>query len=272
MIQDIYPRVFHNQYKPDKTADDGSYVLHFSDKGVLVKDGQYPVCSQFGNIDKNELTYLFSIDDNDYYLYENELEVVPEGYEYMTVRSLRFADLPDRYNVFVAFTGHQLAGWYKNNKFCGRCGHRTYHDSVERAIRCDCGHIIYPRVVPAVIVGIRNGDKLLVTKYNRPGSYFALVAGFTEIGETLEQTVEREVMEETGLKVKNIQYYKSQPWGIADDLLAGFYCDVDGDDTITMDRSELKLAEWRKREDIELQPDGFSLTNEMMKMFKDGKM
>lgn len=78
-------------------------------------------------------------------------------------------------------------------------------------------------------------------------------------------------MEETGLKVKNITYYKSQPWGIADDILAGFYCDVDGDDTITMDSTELKLAEWRSREDIELQPDGFSLTNEMMKMFKEGK-
>jgi len=98
------------------------------------------------------------------------------------------------------------------------------------------------------------------------------VAGFTEIGETLEETVAREVMEETGLKVTNIRYYKSQPWGIVDDLLAGFFCDVSGDDTITMDEGELKVAEWRSRDDIELQPDQYSLTGEMMTMFKEGKI
>ena len=78
-------------------------------------------------------------------------------------------------------------------------------------------------------------------------------------------------MEETGLHVKNIRYYKSQHWGIVYDILAGFYCYVDGDTEIQMDESELKLAEWKKREDIVLQPDDFSLTNEMMLMFKKGK-
>ena len=97
-----------------------------------------------------------------------------------------------------------------------------------------------------------------------------MIAGFTEIGETLEETVRREVMEEAGIRVKNIRYYKSQPWGIANDILTGFYCEVDGDDTIHMDRTELKYAEWVERSEIELQPDDSSLTNEMMKMFKEG--
>ncbi|MBQ7628033.1 MAG: NUDIX domain-containing protein [Clostridiales bacterium] len=138
-------------------------------------------------------------------------------------------------------------------------------------MRCECGNVIYPKIAPAVIVGVTNGDRLLVTKYRTGYNHFALVAGFTEIGETLEQTVAREVMEETGLKVTNIRYYKSQPWGIAGDLLAGFYCDVQGDDTIKMDEGELKVAEWRTRSDIELQPGQFSLTNEMMMLFKEGK-
>jgi NAD+ diphosphatase len=77
-------------------------------------------------------------------------------------------------------------------------------------------------------------------------------------------------MEEAGLRVKNIRYYKSQPWGIASDILLGYYCDVDGDDTITMDESELKYAEWVSREDITLQPLDYSLTNEMMTKFKEG--
>lgn len=82
----------------------------------------------------------------------------------------------------------------------------------------------------------------------------------------------REVFEETGVRVKNITYYKSQPWGVAHDLLLGYYCDLDGDSAITMDPGELKYAAWVRREDIELQPDDTSLTNEMMKMFKTGEI
>ena len=136
----------------------------------------------------------------------------------------------------------------------------------------DCGNVIYPRINPAVIVGVIRGDCLLLTKYRRGYSHNALVAGFTEIGETLEETVAREVMEETGVKVKNIRYYKSQPWGMAQDMLTGFYCEADGDGEIHMDKNELKYAEWVKREYIELQPNNLSLTNEMMKMFKEGNI
>lgn len=79
-------------------------------------------------------------------------------------------------------------------------------------------------------------------------------------------------MEEVGLKVKNIRYYKSQPWGMASDILMGYFCEVDGDDDIFMDESELKYAEWVYREDIVLQPSDYSLTNEMMKIFKENKI
>ena len=100
-----------------------------------------------------------------------------------------------------------------------------------------------------------NGDRILLTKYaGRDFAHYALIAGFTEIGETFEDTVRREVMEEAGIRVKNIRYYKSQPWGIVDDLLAGFFCDVDGDPTIHMDSSELKEAAWHTRDEIVLRP------------------
>ena len=113
---------------------------------------------------------------------------------------------------------------------------------------------------------------MLITKYRSGNSYSALVAGFTEIGETLEETVAREVMEETGVTVKNIRYYKSQPWGMAQDILTGFFCEAEGDAAIHMDENELKYAEWVKREDIVLQPNKMSLTNEMMTIFKEGKI
>ena len=81
------------------------------------------------------------------------------------------------------------------------------------------------------------------------------MAGYTEVGETLEQTVHREVMEEVGLKVKNLRYYKSQPWSFSGSLLAGFYCDVDGDPSITLDREELSVAEWFDRASLPGDPE-----------------
>ncbi|HPY85282.1 MAG TPA: NAD(+) diphosphatase [Ruminococcus flavefaciens] len=175
-------------------------------------------------------------------------------------------------NIMVMFTSYHLWSWYTNNKICGYCGGKTVTDYNERALFCkNCCRVIYPRINPAVIVGVINGDKLLVTRYakDRGVSYDALVAGFTEIGETFEQTVAREVHEEVGLKVKNIRYYKSQPWGYSGGILAGFYCDLDESEEITIDKTELSCAEWRTRDEITGQPDDLSLTNEMMMHFKN---
>ena len=96
---------------------------------------------------------------------------------------------------------------------------------------------------------------------------YALVAGFTEIGETAEQTVMREVMEETGLKVKNIHYYKTQPWGIASDLLIGYFAELDGDASITLDQNELAMGEWVSQKDLDLPDDDFSMTSQMIAQF-----
>ena len=138
-------------------------------------------------------------------------------------------------------------------------------------MRCPkCGNMIFPRISPAVIVAVTKGDYLLLTKYaGRSYTRYALIAGYTEIGETLEQTVQREVMEEVGLQVTNIRYYKSQPWGIDGNLLMGFYCDLEGDDTIRLDRTELSLAEWHHRSALPAHDDGISLTREMMRVFEE---
>ena len=273
MIQDIYPHNLDNHFYPDRKATAKSIVIVIRENEVLVKGDVFPLAEEI-NADADELTYLFALDEDWFFLKDVTADkefTAPEGYEFINIRAFRRSQTARKHKVFLTYTALQLARWYRDNSFCGRCGKTTFKDDKERAIRCECGNIIYPRVVPAVIVGITNGDKILVTKYKTGFEHFALVAGFTEIGETLEETVAREAMEETGLKVKNIRYYKSQPWGIVDDILVGFYCDVDGDDTITMDQGELKVAEWRERQNIELQPDEYSLTNEMMKMFKEGK-
>ncbi len=98
------------------------------------------------------------------------------------------------------------------------------------------------------------------------------MAGFCEVGETIEETVKREVMEEVGLKVKNITYFKSQPWSFSDTLLMGFFCELDGDGTISIDQEELSMAEWFEREDMPVKEEDLSLTNAMMMAFKEGQI
>ena len=135
-----------------------------------------------------------------------------------------------------------------------------------------CGKKIYPRIDPAVIVGVVNGDKLLITRYRTGFAHNALVAGFTEIGESFEATVAREVMEETGVKVKNIRYCESQPWPFSSSLIAGFFADVDGDPSVHLNtdgQDELAEGIWVKREDLILEDSGMSLTWDMIRKFKE---
>lgn len=273
MIQDIAPKKLNNSYsnKSVKTnnlvviSDEGKFLLKLDENENTIS---YPTAESIGM--ELEYTYLFSIDDEDFFFLNSGQESTnPEGFEFYDMRALRKDYLYPKHYVFAAYTAYQLIEWYEGTKYCGKCGSLNEHSKTERAKVCpNCGKTVYPRINPAVIVGVTNGDKLLLTKYRTGFAHNALVAGFTEIGETLEECVAREVMEETGIHVKNIRYYKSQPWGIASDILTGFFCDVDGDDTITMDTTELKYAEWVPREEIKLQPLEYSLTNEMMKMFK----
>ena len=272
MIQDIYPSKLHNEFGHYELREEDT-VFYFDEKGKLLsweKNGKLTFLSKKDIKDQPSI-YLFSIDDHRYFLVMEKPDQLKEGYAYLTIREVRdiCAEGPD---VFAAFTAYHLWRWYADNVYCGRCAEKLEPDEKERAMKCPkCGNMIFPRINPAVIVGVTNGDRLLLTKYRQGYGHNALVAGFTEIGETLEETVAREVMEETGVKVKNIRYYKSQPWGMAQDILVGYYCDVDGDSTIRMDEGELKYAEWVKREEIELQPNNLSLTNEMMRMFKEDR-
>ena len=195
-----------------------------------------------------------------------------DGYHYENVRIFRSA--ASRHTAFAGITAHHLFGWYQSNQFCGRCGQKMLPDHKERMLFCpDCRNMVYPRISPAVIVGIINGDQILMSKYaGRSYTNYALIAGFTEIGECAEQTVAREVMEEVGLKVKNIRYYKSQPWAFSGSLLMGFFCDLDGSDQIKLDTSELAEAGWYSRDEITLEDDHISLTREMIMHFKNGNI
>ncbi len=265
MIQDILPSRLNNSFRNVQPRPT-DYVMCFRDGKLLAAcaDGVL----QFPHVPENctNAVYLFSIDQEAFFLADAAESAA--DYQYYTMRELR--DRCTGKYLYAAFTAYHLHQWYTDHRFCGICGGNMQHDQTERALICsDCSHKIYPRINPAVIVGVISKGRILITRYARGYAHNALVAGFTEIGETLEETVAREVMEETGLRVRNIRYYKSQPWGMAQDILMGFFCEADGSDEIKMDASELRSACWCRPAEIELQPQQHSLTNEMMKLFQD---
>jgi len=303
MIQDIAPKVLHNQYvyKEPKETD---YIAVFSENYILLKQCgkslEFPMLKDPQTAPVCE--YLFSVDDDCYFLamdFEIDRENIPlcsnhksgyneTGYEetryeeleynkseykeagFMKISDVRFHT--DRETSFAAYTAYHLYQWYKGSRFCGSCGGRMKPDRKERMMYCaQCGRPVYPRISPAVIVAVTDGDMILLSKYaNREYKRYALIAGFVEAGETAEEAVQREVMEEVGLHVKNIRYYKSQPWGIDANLLLGYFAQLDGSDVIHLDRSELAVAEWADRAALAGMDDGFSLTREMMQVFSAG--
>lgn len=282
MIQDIGSYAFDNAYRPLEARPE-DYVLAYGHGQAVVRlDGgtgelELPRLRDWG-FSAPDLAprYLFSIDDRRFFMAERDprprgSEELPEGFRLEPVNQFRF--LRPRCLAFAGITGYQLRNWYHSNRYCGHCGSELGHVATSRELACPaCGNVLYPKICPAVIVGITNGDELVMTKYaGRAYNHYALVAGFVEVGETLEQCVAREVREEVGLRVKNVRYYKSQPWSFTDTLLAGFFCDVDGDPTIHVDHDELQLGGWVRRADVPLDPaDDSSLTNEMIALFARG--
>ncbi|MDF2610582.1 MAG: nudC [Lachnospiraceae bacterium] len=276
MIQDIEPKIFNNNFK-NKKAEPQDLFLSYKGDTVLVREEKdklwYPSFSDFEVeyphlIDKSQ--FLFSIDDINYYLVEEMGLDSVDGWCYVTTN--RFRTEQKYWRSYAGVVGWQLNRWYNNHRFCSKCGKSMKHSDKERMLYCEiCGFQKYPTISPCVIVAVHNGNRLLLTKYaGRAYTKFALVAGFAEIGESLEQTVHREVKEEVGIKVKNLKFYKSQPWPFTDTLLVGFFAELDGDDTITIQEDELSLGVWVNREDIPPEELKISLTSEMMEAFRTG--
>lgn len=280
MIQNIEPKVFNNAFQP-KQPTENARILVFLEEQILCNienEGvHYPSYNEIkSSINENyQYIYLFSIDQTEYYLVRGEnydVDLTVAHYKYERVQKLR-ACLPKDL-VFAGMTAYHLYMWYRSNVLCGRCGTGLEQDQKERMLFCPhCHNSIYPKICPCIIVAVTNQDRLLITKYaNREYKKYALVAGFTEIGESLEDTVRREVMEEVGLKVKNIRFYKSQPWGFTNTLLCGFFAELDGADGIRLEEDELAEGRWVTRDELQVVYEDFSLTNEMMCRFKNGEM
>lgn len=274
MIHEIAPEVFDNQYR--------SYLLPEQDSRIcIVKDGKLYLKLENNQVtwpthhlvkdDIGDLTYLFSISQERYFLaadYQGELE----GFAWYMWQGIR--DLEPKKESFAIMTAYHLYLWYANSQYCGKCGGKTEHSDKERMMRCSkCGNMLFPVIAPAVIVAVidKEKNKILLTNYSNRASH-SLVAGFVEIGETLEECCAREVLEETGVKIKNIRFYDSQPWGYAKNLMIGFLAELDGSTDLTIDENELSAACWLSPEEIPEVPELSSLTRTMIHRFKEGTL
>lgn len=272
MVQDIQPHTFSNVFSPvDPSLNDpvlayrGGQLLLSTEHGLSL-----PTCGAV-TAEPERLQYLFSLDDQPYFLLEKEGPDPFDDFQYVASAAYRGLTPPElRYACAV---GESLHRWYEGNRFCGGCGAPMGKSPRERAMVCPrCGRTVYPKICPAVIVAVCDGERLLLTKYaGRTTKQYALVAGFAEIGETIEDTARREVMEEVGLHITDLRFYKSQPWVFTDTLLMGFFVRLDGSSRVHLQLEELSVGKWFTRDELPTDHSGISLTGEMIETFRRGE-
>lgn len=276
MIQDIAPYRLDTAYTPRPPRADSLLCLLRGKSVLAAESGGLLRLPRFCElpVPEADCRFLFSLSGRDCFWCPTALS--PAGGDYAWHGLRRAMERMPRAEAFAALTACHLAAWYRANRYCGCCGRERVPSTAERALVCpNCGDIVYPRINPAVIVAVTNGERILLTRYapaHGPTEFYALVAGFCEIGETAEDTVRREVLEEVGLRVRNIRYYASQPWGIDGNLSLGFFAELDGSDAITLERDELSQALWVRREDMPRHCTQNALTWDMMEAFRTGRM
>jgi NAD+ diphosphatase len=197
---------------------------------------------------------------------------VPEGVA--PPQGMTFEDLRRTYGRMdealfsVAGRAVQIIDWDRTYQFCGRCGARTKTHPTERAKECpQCGALHFPRLAPAIIVLVERGREMLLVRARRfPTAMYSTLAGFVEPGETLEEAVVREVQEETGIAVKEIRYFGSQPWPFPHSLMIGFTANYAGGQ-IRLGDEENVDAGWFTADNLPSLPDKISIARRLIDSF-----
>jgi NAD+ diphosphatase len=190
----------------------------------------------------------------------------PEGMEFVDLRQA-YSEISEGCFELVN-KAVQVMEWDRTNQFCSRCGTKTMRKPGERGKECpECGELFYPRISPAVIVLIRNGNKILLARSpNFPSSMYSLIAGFVEPGETAEAAVEREVWEEVGIKVKNITYFGTQSWPFPNSFMIGFTAEYYSGE-IRPDGFEIEDAKWFSADNLPFLPGKISISRKLIDHF-----
>lgn len=274
MINDIFPHKVSAIYKPDIHKTPNDLLLCFDERTVLAKTGAsdmtFPKRNELNlKIDNTEI-YLFDMDDKSCFLVMDLPTTEINNYEYKDISFFR--SHPNKEIGWITILGFHLYNWYNSHKYCGKCGSQTKHKSDERALICPhCNSVYFPVISPAIIVAIIAENKILLARNaNFSGGWYSLIAGYVDVGETVEQTVVREVKEETGLDVYDIKYYGSQPWALSGSLMLGFVAHADINQEIKVDGEEIVIADWFSADNLPNYPSNASIAGEMIDKFKNG--
>jgi len=193
-------------------------------------------------------------------------EATPEGTDPIALRQL-FGALPDD-DFGVAGRALGLTAWDRDHRYCGRCGSPTERSQTERVRTCSrCGHGAYPRLSPAIIALVeRDGRALLARNARFALPFFSTLAGFVEVGESLEAAVAREIHEEAGIAITDIRYFGSQPWPFTGSLMIGFTARWAGGDLVA-DPSEIADAGWFGPDELPRIPPRLSIARALIDDF-----
>jgi len=250
-----------------------SHWLIFQDGKILIssdaQETRLPYVEDLSSlgIDAPRAHYLGLADGNPCRTVEVPSHIpAPEAWTFEAVRSL-FGRISDGF-FSVAARALEVLEWDRTHRFCGTCGAATTFKEGERARECpSCGHLSYPRISPAVIVAVVKDDKLLLARARRfPPGFYSVLAGYVEPGETLEECVAREVQEETGVEVKNLRYFASQPWPFPHSLMVAFTAEHAGGE-IRIDESELLDAGWYTADALPSLPDPITVARRLINWF-----
>lgn len=242
------------------------YFLFCQDELLLTADGQVPQgeISPIALEPWQQLHHLPNLEGNGCFTARLDAPITANGWQMMSLRST-FDILPAQLYL-MAGKAREILYWDQNTRYCGVCGApMKLHTDISK--RCtNCGKEVWPSLATAIIVAVTRNDGreiLLVQSKKFKKDYLGLVAGFVETGETLEECLRREVMEETHLRVKNIRYIASQPWPYPSGLMVGFTAEYDGGE-LHLQRSELNKGGWYSRDNMPAIPGEVSLARHLI--------
>ncbi len=240
---------FNPGIKPPESFSSSFHIV-ISDDEILNSEGAHP----WRPLDQDEWRWLDIEEVESHFLgtvagvpiFANEVDPdadEPEGYEFSTLWS--FLSHTDQQVFYLVGRAKQIVEWHRNHHYCGQCGQITTSSSLDRSRKCaSCELIFYPRLSPSIIVCVNRGEEILLAKNaNARGNFYSTLAGFVEPGESIEETVHREVFEEVGIKIKNLKYFGSQSWPFPNSLMLGFHAEYDRGEFV-LQEEEIADAGW----------------------------
>ena len=239
------------------TSTDAYYLVFNENRELLLKNKE--LITDISDLKINFSLYIGKYKNKDCFAVNSDFK---KGFDLREVYEFN----KDIY--LIATKAVLVNDWYISHQFCGKCGAKTQVDEKDMMLKCpECGQVHYPRIAPAIIVAIRNGDKLLMAQHSYHETIrYALIAGFVEPGESIEEAVHREVSEEVGIKIKNLKYLKSQSWPFPNSLMLGFEAEYESGD-IKVDGDEIVKAKWFKKDEIIRYSSDISISDWLIQEF-----